>query len=157
MNRNIIGLLVVIIVVGGGWYYLSQPSATTPTPATSTQTSTEASDATPAAGANSSAVTVNYTDQGFSPKDLTVKLGTTVTFVNKTGDRMWVASAVHPTHEGYDGTSESVHCAAGYSGPLPFDECAPGTSFSFTFTKEGTWPFHNHANAAHFGSVTVTQ
>jgi plastocyanin len=68
---------------------------------------------------------------------------------------MWVASAMHPAHVVYDGTTKDAHCAAGYTGPVPFDQCASGTSYSFTFTKAGEWKYHNHVNASQFGSVTV--
>ena len=68
---------------------------------------------------------------------------------------MWVASAPHPSHTGYDGTSRQTHCVAGYSGPKPFDQCAAGTSFSFTFKQTGTWPYHDHNNSGKFGTVVV--
>jgi plastocyanin len=70
---------------------------------------------------------------------------------------MWVASDEHPTHTEYDGTSRTTHCAAGYTGPKPFDECVPGTSYSFTFDKAGTYEYHDHLSASHTGKITVTE
>jgi plastocyanin len=99
--------------------------------------------------------TVTYNGSTFSPSSVTIAKGGTVNFVATNGQSMWVASAPHPTHTGYDGTSESVHCAAGYTGPAPFDMCAAGTSFSFTFDKTGSFVYHNHLNTSAHGTVVV--
>jgi plastocyanin len=87
---------------------------------------------------------VQYSDTGFTPKVLTVKKGTAVTFSNKSSRAMWVASAPHPSHT-----------------ILPeFDELVSvsnGKSYTFTFEKVGTWKYHNHMNPSDFGSVMVTE
>ena len=140
-------IIAVIVVLLGGWYLFFRAPAGAPTvqaPETSGETS-------------SSNVTVAYSGEGFSLASATVPLGATVTFVNRSGDQMWVGSSMHPDHVSYDGTTRAEHCIAGYSGPVPFDQCAAGDTFSFTFTKAGTWRYHNHANAAHFGSIIVTE
>jgi hypothetical protein len=79
-----------------------------------------------------------------------------VKWVSTSAD-MWVASAPHPAHTGYDGTSRTTHCAPGYSGAAPLDECMASASYSFTFDKVGTWPYHDHNNASAFGKVVVTE
>lgn len=88
------------------------------------------------------AYTVKYTNAGFVPTALEIKAGETVTFVNESDTDMWVASAIHPTHE-----------------LLPeFDQKAgtlKGSKYSFTFNTPGIWKFHNHLNPATKGSVTV--
>lgn len=85
---------------------------------------------------------VKYTDAGFTPAALEITAGETVTFVNESSNHMWVASAVHPTHE-----------------LLPeFDQeegTPKGSMYSFTFTKPGVWKFHDHLNPGMKGSVTV--
>lgn len=145
---GIIGIIIGVgIVVAGGWYLFFQDNtAKAPTDDAAGIVETILP----------SDVAIVYNDSGFSSKSVTVPIGTTVTFINQSAGRMWVASAMHPAHAAYDGTSEAEHCAAGYSGPTPFDQCASGTSYSFTFSKAGTWGYHNHTNPAHFGSVTVT-
>ena len=100
--------------------------------------------------------TIFYTDNGFSPSPLTVKLGETVFFVNESSNPFWPASAMHPTHIVYSGTSLEEHCpdVANES----FDACSPiaaGSSWSFTFNKIGSWNYHDHLNASHFGKVIV--
>ena len=154
MNRNSIGILIALIALLGGWYFFLKPTPmNTPAPATA---ETNTPQQTAPTTAPSTGTTVSYTSDGFSPKTLTVPKGTTITFSNQTSERMWVASAKHPTHETYDNSVMSEHCAAGYTGSVPFDQCVASASYSFTFTKPGIWGYHNHANAAHFGSVTVT-
>ncbi len=85
---------------------------------------------------------IKYTDVGFSPAAIEINSGETVTFVNESGMNMWVASAVHPTHE-----------------LLPeFDQkagAAKGGMYSFTFSQAGVWKFHDHLNPSAKGSITV--
>ena len=110
----------MIVVLLGGWYLFFRAPAGAPTvqaPETSGETS-------------SSNVTVAYSGEGFSLASATVPLGATVTFVNRSGDQMWVGSSMHPDHVSYDGTTRAEHCIAGYSGPAPFDQCAAGDTFS---------------------------
>lgn len=151
MNKSSIGIIIVLLVFAGGWYWLSKTTRESP-PSPNGQA--------PAAGDTVPAMneTVAYTDEGFSPKDIVVPLGATVTFVNQSSEDMWVASAMHPAHTAYSGTSLSEHCPD--TANTAFDECAAvadGGSFSFTFNKEGNWKYHNHSNASRFGSVTVTK
>jgi len=82
---------------------------------------------------------VAYTDNGFEPKTIEVAIGTKVTFTNKSGKRMWVASNEHPTHEIYK----------------EFDQGAAGTTYSFVFDKKGTWTYHNHVSPGHVGTIIV--
>ncbi len=99
--------------------------------------------------------TVTYSGHGFSPSTVTIAKGGTVTFVNQSSNKMWVASDPHPTHQGYDGTTRSQHCAQGYTGAKPFDQCSTGNSFTFTFTKTGSWGYHNHDLHQDTGTVVV--
>ena len=166
MKSSTLAIVVVVIVaiIGlGWWWYAKAPSTTGPA---QTQTQTTGTDqgqpdtgVTAGVGASVgqpvSAFTVRYTSSGFSPSTMTVPVGTTVTFIDQTADPMWLASDPHPSHTAYDGTSRSTHCAAGYSGPAPFDECSAGTTFTFTFTKAGSFGYHNHLNDNDHGTIVV--
>ncbi len=170
MQKIVLWILGLIIIIGG-WYLWMQRGTSAPSEA-SESPAQEATDAdmgaqtvngpavAPSAGTAANAPTANsaaavtYNGSGFSPSSVTIKKGEAVTFTSTAGS-MWVASAPHPAHTGYDGTPASQHCAAGYSGPAPFDQCAAGASFTFTFDKTGTWNFHNHLNAAAHGSIIV--
>lgn len=165
MNKSILLIVAAIIVVLGlGWWLYSmnqpEPEAAAPTPevaGTESQFADDSKDGAAAGAVAAAPVTVTYTDAGFSPSTVTVKQGTAVTFVNASTREMRVASDEHPSHTGYDGTNKDTHCAEGYTGPKPFDECEVGMSFTFTFDRAGTWGFHNHRNDDDHGTVIVTQ
>src|SRR3989344_8702098 len=145
MNRNPIGVIIVlIIVIAGGWYLFSRTSTKGPAPETSVTNQ------------ESTSVTVTYTDQGFSPASVSIPLGAMVTFVNQSPKNMWVASAMHPEHTVYSGTSLAQHCPD--TTGTAFDECKgdpSGSSYSFRFNKAGEWKYHDHIDATKFGTVIV--
>lgn len=180
--KSLIAVIVALLVIGGGWYWYTHMMApasvadnTTPTnngngsdytpPADSSGNAADGSSGGVGADVNAgvttsstpTTATITLTSSGFSPKSVTIKKGGTITWVNQSGQAMWIASAPHPTHTGYDGTTESQHCAAGYTGAAPFDECKGANSFSFTFSKVGSWNYHNHENSSTFGTVVVVE
>lgn len=167
MNKKIIAILVLVIGLGFGYYWYgnmnrnggeSKPVVET-APSSNTQAKTP--EPTPLVAVNigvtaPKTVIVRYTSKGFSPSTITITKGDTVSFVaDANSDEMWIASNPHPTHEGYDGTTRSKHCAHGYTGKAPLDECSVGTSYNFTFDKIGTWKYHNHGNVGDTGTVVV--
>lgn len=83
--------------------------------------------------------TVAYTNSGFAPDNLAVTVGTTVTFIDRSDNTMWVGSNPHPVHTDYSA----------------FDQLKTGGNYTFTFTKTGTYNYHNHLFPAHTGVVTV--
>ena len=132
-----IGLVVVIaIVVIAGIFFFARPknpcqTATTiiTSPATSQAPATEN--------------TIQYTKNGFNPQSITVKVGTTVTFSDIDGGELWVASSPHPVHTDY----------------CDFDQrtfIKNGQQYTFTFTKVGSWGYHNHLVPSNLGTVVVT-
>ncbi|MSU55515.1 MAG: hypothetical protein EXS46_03195 [Candidatus Taylorbacteria bacterium] len=103
---------------------------------------------------NQGPVVVEYTDaNGFTPENLTLKVGDTVKFVNSSTGKMWVGVDEHPTHTEYDNTTLKEHCAVGAT--LSFDQCGDGKEYSFTFTKAGSWDYHNHSRSNMRGTVVV--
>ncbi len=88
---------------------------------------------------------VTYTYTGFAPKSITIKKGETVVFENKTGKRASVASNDHPTHLIYPEFDQYKTIQRG------------NEAFKFTFTKVGTWNYHDHLNASAGGTVVVTE
>lgn len=163
-------VVVLAAVVLGGWYFYSMQNAPV-TPSEQTQTTQnpqdQDSDTTPGTGvgvdvgasvdiiSSPMLATITLSSSGFSPASITIAKGGTITWTNQSGSPMWVASAMHPTHVVYDNTDLEKHCAAGYTGPTPFDQCKPGTTYSFTFNEVGTWGYHNHSNASQFGKIIV--
>lgn len=161
MNRNaLIGVIAVVLVLGA--VYLSTTNTSAPVVdnnsdlAGGTQLAgTPAVNDTPDTPLNLETVTVTYTDQGFQPKTVNVKKGTKVTFVNESSKNMWVGVDEHPAHMNYAGTPRQDHCPD--TAGTAFDQCATGTTYSFTFQKTGTWDYHNHVAATDEGTVVVTE
>ncbi|MBI3074871.1 MAG: hypothetical protein HYY92_01495 [Parcubacteria group bacterium] len=159
MTKTLIALVVVLLIIGGGYFLLSG-DALAPEDGESDGTSLQV----PAPGfenvpemivspdESANARTITYTASGFSPSSLSIARGETVRFVNEGGAAMWVASALHPTHAVYDGTTLNEHCGGGGAS---FDQCASGSEYSFSFEKAGTWKYHNHLNVSHTGTIVV--
>ncbi len=161
-NKILIGFVVLLVGVGAGWYIFgaAKPKEGTtekteesamPVPGTTgveekvvtTESATGSSDAMEKGGVVAKA-SVQYASGGFLPKELTVKVGTTVTFTNQSDGGMWVASAVHPTHQLLPGFDQ-------------LSSVAKGGTYEYQFVKVGTWKYHNHVNASDTGTVIVTE
>lgn len=152
MKNPLIWVILAVVLVGGYFAFMAM-SDESPSGSEEAAAPVESND-TSSDAAPVSAYTVKYTDTGFSPESLSVPLGTTVTFINQSSGDMWVGSDEHPSHTGYDGTSRAEHCAAGAA--PSFDQCATGSTYSFTFEKAGTFEYHNHRNAQAHGVIVVT-
>ena len=171
-SSSVLWVLVALVVIVGGafWWMSANPGAMSgenttvnvgansdAAGGTFPEGSTE--NDTPDTPINTTPTTaiVTYNGGSFSPQQVTIKRGGTVTWRNSSSGNMWVASAQHPTHTVYDGSSRADHCASSYTGPDPFDQCRGGGDYSFTFDKTGTFGYHDHINASAFGSVTVVE
>jgi plastocyanin len=99
---------------------------------------------------------VKFTPEGYSPKELTISAGDTVTWVNENTIETWPASARHPTHEVYPGSS-ITKCGTEEENNI-FDSCIgleEGEEWSFTFDEKGSWGYHDHLNPNYFGKIIV--
>ena len=101
---------------------------------------------------------ITFADNAYSPKELTIKKGDIVRWVN-IGDRhTWPASAIHPTHGVYPGSGiEKCNTVAEFN---IFDACRvvpPGASWRFRFNEVGEWRYHDHLDPKAFGAVIVTE
>ncbi len=151
----LIGVLVIVAVGAFVMFRGSAPeytSNTTPAPTESPAVSPGSASDTikPSASPSSKVVTVTYSDNGYTPSSVTIPVGGTVTWKNESSQLMWTASNPHPVHNGYP---EPGGCISS-----TFDACmgyGPGTSWSFTFDKIGTWGYHNHLRARNQGVVIV--
>ena len=102
----------------------------------------------PTVNSQAAEVQVIYTNEGFTPNIVTVKVGTTVAWVNRSSRPMWIASDPHPSHTGLPGFDQQGIIIPGASFLAPFfapQASAHGPSmYEYTFTKTGTWNYHNH-------------
>lgn len=133
MNK-IVTVLILLLVIGAvGWYAMKNSGSETNnnTATQSRGTSTQAAEKPE----------VVLTSSGFEPSTLTVKVGTKVTWTNKSGDLATVNSNNHPTHLLYP--------------PLNLGEFKNGDSLSLTFDKAGTFGYHNHLNPSETAEIVV--
>ncbi len=149
MSRNVYIIIVILVLVVLVGYYIARGQSNTSNNQPTSQGTVNplapestSETPTPDTTSNQTTGTVTYTDSGFTPSGLTVKVGTTVTFKNTSSSDMWVASNPHPTHTDLPGLDAKKNIA-------------PGDSYTFTFTKVGSWGYHNHLNPAQGGIVTV--
>ncbi|MBI4133735.1 hypothetical protein HY478_03910 [Candidatus Uhrbacteria bacterium] len=85
---------------------------------------------------------IEYRDGVFTPAELRIPVGTTVTFKNVGSQSVWPASGIHPTH---------LLCA-GFDARRPL---GPREIYTFTFEAAKTCPYHNHISATEFGRIIV--
>jgi plastocyanin len=122
---------------------------------TSISSTEESSSSQESSAPGESENTISYTSSGFEPSRITTVPGETVTFVDQTGNGVWVGSNNHPMHRNYDGTSTREHCNGGQRVGNPFDSCSAVSTFSFTFNETGEYGYHNHLSAGDQGTVVV--
>lgn len=154
--KTLVGVIIVLAVLGGGFFLLAPGTPEGGERAVDENRSTSIPTEDVAQEAAGEATLIRYTDNGFEPASIEVTQGVTVTFKNDSSRAMWPASAKHPTHTVYSGTSLAEHCGGGAASS--FDSCTAlgsGAAYSFTFDKAGEWAYHNHVNAQHVGKITV--
>lgn len=172
MGKYIAGVVAIAIIIAGISLAGGKPSdknkadtvavetaANSQTAAVVESAGTGTEAAAPAAGAAGAATPntteIDYTNDGFTPNSVTIKAGDTIKFINKSIETMWVGSNSHPSHTFYSGTKLREHCPD--TAGTAFDQCGTGNEYSFTFTKAGSWNYHNHRDAGMEGTVVVTQ
>ena len=89
-------------------------------------------------------VYITLTEEGYDPKEIEVKKGTVVTFLNETDNPHWPASNLHPSHEIFPEFDPQE--------PIPKEE-----SWSFEFDRAGSWEFHDHIRAYYTGVIHVVE
>lgn len=123
MNKIIIGLVVIAIVIAG-WFFLTQKQYQTSQPVSSQ--SVQQSETT--AQAN----TVTIKNFSFTPDVLTVKQGTTVTWINQD-------SAPHALQ----------------SDTFQSSTLNQGDAFQFTFNDKGNFDYHCSIHPSMTGKIVV--
>lgn len=129
-SKTTIIIIVIALLLGGGlggWYLLKQQNTDTQ------QTQEVVGDA---------AVTIVRTNDGYTPKDVTINKGDIVSFVNESDEYHWPASDLHPTHGVYPEFD-------------PLRPVAPGEEWKFKFDQVGVWKYHDHIRANKTGTITV--
>lgn len=125
---------------GGGGAIAATPTATTAPAATDTPAATPTSTSSGGGGGSATVkIDGSFGNFKFDPGTMTVKVGTSVTWMNMT-------SAPHTA------TSDA-------GAPASFDSSAinaSGGTFSFTFTKPGTYNYHCDFHSYMHATIVVT-
>ncbi len=152
MKKPVIGAIVVVVIVAiaGGIVVatkgsnndsstdmsnMNMSSASKSTASDTNSTSSASNDAHSSPTSNASTVTIE--NFAFSPANITVKVGTTVTWTNK------------------DSATHTVTGTDGKTGP-DSGNLATGKSFSFKYDTVGTYSYHCAIHSNMTGTVTVT-
>ena len=146
MRAFFVGALLLFLV-GGGLFLRARNHADSIEPVVVNEGQATAGD-----------VTVTYTDNGFSPKEVRIKKGQSVMWMNSASRTMWPATNRHPTHTAYPGSSIQ-QCETERANTL-FDACkeiVTGGTYLFTFNEVGEWRYHDHVNAAKTGVIIVEE
>lgn len=124
-------------------------SAETPAP-TSQPSSSGTGTGTPPAANTANTYDMDYTFNGcYLPPHRNIRLGDTIRFVNKDDKNrdMWPASTKHSNN-----LNEAHNDYPGFDAKRAI---APGGTYSFTFTKLGSWDYHDHLKPSCGGTITV--
>ena len=140
MNKNLIYTVIVLILLVVSIFAFVKSRKETEEPNESIKT--EVTEESAQTEEETSTHEVIYGSLGFVPSTHEIKIGDTVTFKNESGKGMWVASNPHPSH------SDTPEFDAGIS-------IANGNSWSFVFTEEGSFSYHNHLNSSQGGKIVV--
>lgn len=136
MNSKILLIIIILIIAVGGFMILGGKKENPAPPATPEVTAVPTQ-----IQPKEQISTITLTGTGFTPKDIIIKAGTKVTWVNKSGTAATVNSDNHPTHLLYPF--------------LNLGEFANGATLQVAVEKAGKYSYHNHLNASETGTVTV--
>lgn len=126
MKAVIIGLIAVVFI--GGGYLIFHELSTQTASSTSSQSQQAANK-------------LSFNGSQFSPADLTVQTGTTVTIINTSSEELQMDSNPHPIHT--DDTDLNVGLVS------------PGHSKTFVVHKKGTFGYHDHLDPNIQGTITI--
>ena len=141
-STTIVTVIAILVIAAGAWWFIGQPNVAvaplnngtaTTTQGTSTGTATSTGNATSTAPMTA---TIRYNGTIFSPQSVTIARGGTVTWINDSSSRMWVATARHPDHLVYDGTSTDTHCADNTQVPRPLTSASRGLRTASSSTRQ---------------------
>lgn len=128
MNKKILLLILVIVLAVSGYFLLGGNKS-----GNKGDNKSDISD---------NNIVISMTEDGFFPSTINIKQGETVVFKNDGAQDHWPASAIHPTHLVYPEFDSKKSVAS-------------GDSWSFAFTKKGSWRYHDHLNPTFTGTINV--
>lgn len=142
-SRNLVIGVIVVLVILAGWYFIQSQRGqlgSSPAPQVTQPEATPATES--AAPFEEEENVVKVSSSGFSPQNITIAAGESVTWVNEDTEDHQINSAVHPTHLLYPPLNSVGLLKAGQRKSLSFPEA-------------GTYKYHNHLNPSLTATVTV--
>ena len=135
MSKNgiIAGVVVLLAIVIGVVFITNKADAPTSELTNNTNSST--------VDTSSEVTEITYTNNGFSPNNISVKTGDTITVKNNSSRVLQFDSSPHPEHTD--------------NPELNVGTISPGKSKNFKVSKSGSHGFHNHSDSGHTGILVV--
>jgi hypothetical protein len=93
-------------------------------------------------GAKLPSVVIELNEEGFTPKEVTILRGQSVTWKTTRDRQFWPASNLHPSHDIYPEFD-------------PLEPIDPDKTWTFRFDKIGIWQFHDHLSPYYRGIINV--
>jgi plastocyanin len=143
MNKAVIAIIIVVVLAIGGWAIFGRGnSSNNSLYGNSTNSSTQnkqSSNNNSAPNASQSSMTgsVNIANMAFTPSQITVAKGGTVTWTNN------------------DSTTHTVIDDLSNVGGPSSGDIQPGGTYSFTFTKTGSFQYHCSIHPSMRGTIVV--
>jgi plastocyanin len=120
-------VVALVLVVVGSIIAVTLPSHKEPKP--------------PSNVATKSAI-VAITEDGFSPETVKIKVGMQIVWVNNDNEAHRVAANPFPTHSSLPALDSKINLA-------------PNSTYRFTFTKAGTYTYHDELHPQTSGTIIV--
>lgn len=140
MNKLVLAIVVAIVVILGVILLGGNKKITNVVPSQPT-TEPEGQESQQAPTFSQHSNTIVLTESGFDPQTLTVKIGTKVSWVNKSAAVAAVNSDPHPIHSNFPS--------------LNLNSFEIGKFLELVFEKTGTYNYHDHLNPGRTGTVIV--
>jgi len=138
MNKAIIAVVVVIILAVGGWLVFGKNNSSNGSLYGGNNNSNQTSSNNTSANSNQSAAgEVSIQNMMFTPSQITIAKGGTVTWTNN------------------DSTTHTVVDDLSNVGGPNSGDIAPGHSYSFTFNKTGSFQYHCSIHPSMRGTIVV--
>lgn len=148
-NKTLLLIIGVLIVIGGGLLLGGQLIGRDSNKTNNVGSQNQSTQPPQTAGPKDTGgepikeevVNITLTSSGFDPETATVKAGSRVIWLNKSGASASLNSADYPTNRLYP--------------PLNLGEFANGSSVQLIFDKPGEYKYHNHLKPGQTGTVIV--
>lgn len=138
MRRSTISvIIIVVILIAVGVLALGNKSNSGNTPANNSSSNSNNNSANSNSASQPAAGKINIANMAFSPSQITVAKGGTVTWTNN------------------DSTTHTVTDDLSNVGGPDSGDIAPGSSYSFTFNKTGSFQYHCSIHPSMRGTIVV--